>query len=254
MVVITMTCCPPKLRGDLSKWLCEINTGVYVGQVNARVRDALWQRVCENIAGGKATMVYSTNNEQHMEFRTYNSEWLIKDYDGLKLILRPNAPAKLPDVNTEELKPGFSKASCQLKARNKKNRFQPDRYAFLDIETTGLNINSDSIIEIGVIYNDNRNTNVRWSRLIKINGLVPQNITKLTGISNQMLEKRGVEIAKALKELSEIIAQRTLICYNAGFDITFLQKACEQNRIEFEAQDIIDVLPIARSKIDSDEI
>ena len=29
MIVITLTDCPPKLRGDLSKWLCEINTGVY---------------------------------------------------------------------------------------------------------------------------------------------------------------------------------------------------------------------------------
>lgn len=34
-----MTNCPPKLRGDLSKWLCEINTGVYVGNVSSRVRD-----------------------------------------------------------------------------------------------------------------------------------------------------------------------------------------------------------------------
>lgn len=33
-----MTNCPPKLRGDLSKWLCEINTGVYVGNVSSRVR------------------------------------------------------------------------------------------------------------------------------------------------------------------------------------------------------------------------
>ncbi|MBP6400792.1 MAG: type I-E CRISPR-associated endoribonuclease Cas2, partial [Faecalibacterium sp.] len=32
-----MTNCPPKLRGDLSKWLCEINTGVYVGNVSSRV-------------------------------------------------------------------------------------------------------------------------------------------------------------------------------------------------------------------------
>ena len=39
-----MTNCPPKLRGDLSKWLCEINTGVYVGNVSSRVRDALWER------------------------------------------------------------------------------------------------------------------------------------------------------------------------------------------------------------------
>ena len=37
MVVITLTDCPPKVRGDLSKWLCEINPGVYVGNLNARV-------------------------------------------------------------------------------------------------------------------------------------------------------------------------------------------------------------------------
>ena len=36
-----MTNCPPSLRGDLSKWLCEINTGVYVGNVSGRVRDAM---------------------------------------------------------------------------------------------------------------------------------------------------------------------------------------------------------------------
>ena len=38
MIVITLTDCPPALRGDLTKWLQEINTGVYVGQVSARVR------------------------------------------------------------------------------------------------------------------------------------------------------------------------------------------------------------------------
>ena len=32
MVVVTLTDCPPKLRGDLTKWLMEINTGVYVGR------------------------------------------------------------------------------------------------------------------------------------------------------------------------------------------------------------------------------
>lgn len=31
MIVLTIANCPPKLRGDLSKWLLEINTGVYVG-------------------------------------------------------------------------------------------------------------------------------------------------------------------------------------------------------------------------------
>ena len=47
-----MTNCPPRLRGDLSKWLCEINTGVYVGNVSSRVRDAVWDRVCQNLKNG----------------------------------------------------------------------------------------------------------------------------------------------------------------------------------------------------------
>ena len=70
-----MTNCPPSLRGDLSKWLCEINTGVYVGNVSSRVRDAIWDRVCENLKNGQATLVFNTNNEQRMDFRTHNTSW-----------------------------------------------------------------------------------------------------------------------------------------------------------------------------------
>lgn len=49
MIVIMVSDCPPKIRGDLSKWLCEINTGVFVGNVSSRVRDEIWDRVCNNI-------------------------------------------------------------------------------------------------------------------------------------------------------------------------------------------------------------
>ena len=44
MIVIMLSDCPPKVRGDLSKWLCEINTGVFVGNVSSRVREEVWQR------------------------------------------------------------------------------------------------------------------------------------------------------------------------------------------------------------------
>ena len=63
MVVLVLTDCPPKVRGDLSKWLFEINTGVYVGNISARVRELLWNRICENIRQGQATMVYSAAGE-----------------------------------------------------------------------------------------------------------------------------------------------------------------------------------------------
>lgn len=39
MIVITLTKVPYSLRGDLTKWCQEIQTGVYVGNVNARIRD-----------------------------------------------------------------------------------------------------------------------------------------------------------------------------------------------------------------------
>ena len=63
MIVITLSDCPPKVRGDLSKWLIEINTGVYVGQVSARVREELWKRICENLHTGRATMVFHTDRK-----------------------------------------------------------------------------------------------------------------------------------------------------------------------------------------------
>ena len=34
MTVIVLTDCPPSLRGDLTKWLQEVNTNVFVGHLN----------------------------------------------------------------------------------------------------------------------------------------------------------------------------------------------------------------------------
>ena len=89
MIVIVLTSAPPKLRGHLTRWLLEISAGVYVGKVSARVRELLWVQVLENLEEGKAVMVYSSNTEQGLEFKTYGQTWQPIDYDGLELILRP---------------------------------------------------------------------------------------------------------------------------------------------------------------------
>ena len=90
MTVVVVTDCPPKLRGDLTKWLLEINTGVYVGKLSSRVREELWTRVCENLKTGRATMVFRAANEQHMDFWVHNTTWEPVDVDGIKLIRRPS--------------------------------------------------------------------------------------------------------------------------------------------------------------------
>jgi len=114
MVVLTLSNCSASLRGDISKWLVEINTGVFVGRVSARVRDNLWERVCDSIKQGSATMVYSAANEQRMDFRVHNNQWEPIDFDGIKLVLRPS-PARVKKLSSLRL--GYSKASKYRKAK-----------------------------------------------------------------------------------------------------------------------------------------
>ena len=148
-----MTNCPPRLRGDLSKWLCEINTGVYVGNVSSRVRDAVWDRVCQNLKNGQATLVYTAAGEQRMEFRTHNTSWEAVDFDGIKLMRRP-----LPQTQTEamDLKPGFSKAAkyqmAQKMAQRTARKPGKNDYTVIDLETTGLHAATDSIVEYGAAF------------------------------------------------------------------------------------------------------
>ena len=51
MTVITLKKVPASLRGDLTKWMQEIATGVYVGNFSTRVRQYLWERICNSEIG-----------------------------------------------------------------------------------------------------------------------------------------------------------------------------------------------------------
>lgn len=95
-MVLVLAACPAGLRGDLTKWLTEISAGVFVGNPSARVRDHLWHRVVELSRDGRAVLVHSAENEQHLSFRTHNHDWTPIDVDGLALMLRPTEPSALP--------------------------------------------------------------------------------------------------------------------------------------------------------------
>lgn len=247
MIVVTLRNCPVSLRGDLSKWLLEVNTNVYVGNVSARVRDALWERICENIREGEATLVYTAANEQHMEFRVHNSKWKPVDYDGITLIKRP--VQTLDHSNQQALSTGFSKASHRRHMRRKKSK-EIEQFVFLDIETTGLEAHHE-IIEIGVQCVVNGECTERWSKLIVPKNRIPDQIVKLTGITNEMVQSEGVLLKDALVQLMEIVAGKTVVCYNSTFDLSFLQKAYAENNLEPPFTKIIDVLPMARKEIEN---
>ena len=42
MMIMLFEKVPPALQGEITQWLIEVKTGVYIGDVSARVRDQLW--------------------------------------------------------------------------------------------------------------------------------------------------------------------------------------------------------------------
>jgi CRISPR-associated protein Cas2 len=96
MVMMMLERVTPSIRGELTRWLCQPRTGVFVGKVSALVRDKLWDRVVLSLASIKprksghapgAIMVYTTNNEQGFALRvTGETDREIVDFDGLSLV------------------------------------------------------------------------------------------------------------------------------------------------------------------------
>jgi len=88
VIVVVLSVVPERLRGELTRWLLEISTGVYVGHLSARVRERLWERIVDDVSRGRAIMVWSTRNEQRLQFRVHNHSWTVEDFDGLSLMRR----------------------------------------------------------------------------------------------------------------------------------------------------------------------
>lgn len=62
-----------------------------------------------------------------------------------------------------------------------------------------------------------------YDEFIKINGLLPQKIVNITGITDDMLEDEGLEEKVVANDLKERLTQNTLmIAHNAQFDLSFV--------------------------------
>lgn len=248
MIIISLSDCPPALRGDLTKWLQEISVGVYVGQMSARVREEIWARVKDSIRSGKAVMVYTAMNEQGMDFKVHNSGWNPIDFDGIKLMIRPSVQQA---TEVETLKSGFSKAAkyqmARLAQQPKKSKIKAlDSYVVLDLETTGLSVSSDVIIEIGAIYVEKGEQKAQFHALVKPGVEVPSAIEKLTGLSNAILNSEGQEVSQVLRSFSSFSGELPIISHNASFDMGFLRAACERCGVQLKSSLCIDTLGMAK--------
>ena len=103
---------------------------------------------------------------------------------------------------------------------------QFDSLLVLDTETTGVVPRRDEIIELAMLRVRADGTQEDYDELIRLSPgtLLPEQITLLTGITEEMLAG-GVGKDRAARALADMLTDggRTLVCaYNAQFDLVFL--------------------------------
>lgn len=250
--VITLTNVPNSLRGELTKWMQEIAVGVYVGNFNSRVREQLWQHVCDNVKKGEATISYAARNEIGYTFDSYQTKQEVFELDGLPLVRYPFHQGKAED----EERYGFSKAfqsHMRYKRENKDNKLKTDQNAFIpayvliDIETTGLDEERNQIIEIGALKVKGVHKE-EFHRLLHVDESVPDFITKLTGITTQMLVDDGCGRKKSMEDFACFIEDMPLVGYNVRFDLRLLEKEFCRLGLEWKNKRCIDILSLVKKE------
>lgn len=91
MTILIVERVSPSLRGDLGRWLIEVQAGVFVGRVNEVVREALWERATNRADDGTVLLLWRTNNEQGFDMRTWQPKQYVPiNVEGIWLTLRPS--------------------------------------------------------------------------------------------------------------------------------------------------------------------
>ncbi len=101
---------------------------------------------------------------------------------------------------------------------------------FLDFETTGLDPIRDHIIEIGALKIDHEGYDHTYEQLVKPPVDIDERITKITGITNEMVVG-AANIVEAMTKLVEFIGDGKLVAHNAEFDIPWLLTALHRHNL-----------------------
>lgn len=129
----------------------------------------------------------------------------------------------------------------------------PQDYCVVDIETTGLSPQCDEIIEIAAIkYSNGKMVDSFQSLLQPLpfedegnTCYVNDFITKLTGITNQMLAN-ALRPEEVLPVFDKFLGDSIIVGYNVNFDVNFLYDAFDMYLGKKLRNDFIDVMRMAK--------
>lgn len=127
-------------------------------------------------------------------------------------------------------------------------RIKEDLFICLDLETTGLNLETDRIIECAVVLFNFENEKIAcWESLIDPGIEIPEASKAFHGISDEMVHGRPT-IDRVLPEIFEFMKDYIVIGHGINFDLAFLNAAAKRAgiKLDFAKNPTIDTLRLAR--------
>ena len=110
-------------------------------------------------------------------------------------------------------------------------------YVAIDLETTGISVSKDKIIEVGLIKVINSHIEEMFSCIINPNMPVSTKILNLTGIDENEI-KTARYIQDVIGDIVEFCDGFDLIGHNTIFDYSFVKKEANRAGLEFEKRGI----------------
>jgi DNA polymerase III subunit epsilon len=113
-------------------------------------------------------------------------------------------------------------------------------FAVIDLETTGGSYRYERIIEIAIVIFDGEKINDEFQTLVNPERSIPPNITRLTGISNEMVvdSPKFFEVAKKVVEITE---NQVFVAHNVNFDYNFLRQEYQSLGFNFSRKKVCTV-------------
>lgn len=113
-------------------------------------------------------------------------------------------------------------------------------YAVIDIETTGGSLRFGKITEIAIYLFNGENITDSFVSLINPECEIPAYITRMTGISNEMVAgaPKFYEVARKVVELT---ANKIFVAHNVSFDYEFIRKEYKELGYDFKRKTLCTV-------------
>ncbi|MDF2659905.1 MAG: polymerase PolC [Paenibacillus sp.] len=118
-------------------------------------------------------------------------------------------------------------------------------YVVFDIETTGLSVINNKIIELAGVKMQDGKVIDKFETFVNPHEKIPYHITQLTHITDEMVVG-APELEDVLPKFIEFVGDAVLVAHNAKFDMGFIQESCKRQQLPILPNPVLDTLELAR--------